>query len=127
MEPKSYETGLKVRTEVLGEAHVQRSLNDVDDFNRELQQIVTGFAWGEIWSRPGLNRRERSLINLGMLTALGKPHEFQTHVRGALNNGVTREEIREVLLQTAVYCGFPAAIDAFRNARAVFKELDAKR
>ena len=127
MEPKSYETGLKVRTEVLGEAHVHRSLNDVDDFNRELQQIVTGFAWGEIWSRPGLSRRERSILNLGMLTALNRPHEFQTHVRGALNNGLSREEIREILLQTAVYCGFPAAIEAFRNARAVFKELDAKR
>ena len=127
MDSKSYDAGLKVRTEVLGEAHVQRSLNDVDDFNRELQRIVTGFAWGEVWTRPGLSRRERSLLNLGMLTALDKPHEFQTHVRGALNNGLTREEIREALLQTAVYCGFPAAIEAFRNARAVFKEIDAKR
>jgi len=123
----SYEAGLKIRTKVLGEAHVQKSLADVDDFNRDLQQIVTGFAWGQIWSRPGLSLRDRSLINLAMLTALGKPREFQHHLIGALNNGCTKEEIREVLLQAGVYCGFPAAIESFRNAREVFKDLDKHR
>jgi len=122
----SYDAGLKTRMKVLGEAHVKRSLAEVDDFNRDLQQIVTGFAWGQIWTRPGLSHRERSILNLGMLTALNRPHEFKVHVRGALNNGLTREEIREALLQTAVYCGFPAAIEAFRLAREVFKEIDAK-
>ncbi|HYC14791.1 MAG TPA: carboxymuconolactone decarboxylase family protein [Stellaceae bacterium] len=122
----TFDAGLKMRMKVLGEAHVKRSLADVDDFNRDLQQLVTGFGWGQIWTRPGLALRERSILNLGMLTALNRPHEFKVHVRGALNNGVTREEIREVLLQTALYCGFPAAIEAFRLAREVFKELDGK-
>lgn len=122
----SFDAGLEMRTKVLGEAHVKRSLADVDDFNRELQRIVTGFAWGQIWTRPGLAPRDRSLLNLGMLTALNKPHEFKTHLRGALNNGLSREEIREALLQSAVYCGFPAAIEAFRHAREVFKEIDGQ-
>ncbi|HTS93362.1 MAG TPA: carboxymuconolactone decarboxylase family protein [Stellaceae bacterium] len=122
----SFDAGLKMRMKVLGEAHVKRSLADVDDFNRDLQQLVTGFGWGQIWTRPGLSLRERSVLNLGMLTALNRPHEFKVHVRGALNNGVTREEIREVLLQTALYCGFPAAIEAFRLAREVFKDIDGK-
>ena len=122
----TFDAGLKMRMKVLGEAHVKRSLADVDDFNRDLQQLVTGFGWGQIWTRPGLALRERSILNLGMLTALNRPHEFKVHVRGALNNGLTREEIREALLQTAVYCGFPAAIEAFRLAREVFKEIDAK-
>jgi 4-carboxymuconolactone decarboxylase len=120
----SFEAGLTVRKKVLGVKHVDKSLADVDDFNRELQQLVTGFAWGTIWTRPGLSMRERSLINLAMLTALNRPHEFEVHVRGALNNGLTRNEIKEVLLQTAVYCGFPAAIEGFRHARIVFKEVD---
>ena len=122
----SFDAGLKMRMKVLGEAHVKRSLADVDDFNRDLQQLVTGFGWGQIWTRPGLSLRERSVLNLGMLTALNRPHEFKVHVRGALNNGVTREEIREVLLQTALYCGFPAAIEAFRLAREAFKDIDGK-
>ncbi|HVM77416.1 MAG TPA: carboxymuconolactone decarboxylase family protein [Stellaceae bacterium] len=122
----SFDAGLKMRMKVLGEAHVKRSLGEVDDFNRDLQQIVTGFAWGQIWTRPGLSLRERSILNLGMLTALNRPHEFKVHVRGALNNGLTRDEIREVLIQTAVYCGFPAAIEAFRLAREVFKDIDGK-
>ena len=122
----SFDAGLKMRMKVLGETHVKRSLQEVDDFNRELQQIVTGFAWGQIWTRPGLSLRERSILNLGMLTALNRPHEFKVHVRGALNNGLSREEIRELLLQTAIYCGFPAAIEAFRLAREVFKDIDGK-
>ena len=122
----SFDAGLKMRMKVLGEAHVKRSLGEVDDFSRDLQQIVTGFAWGQIWTRPGLSLRERSILNLGMLTALNRPHEFKVHVRGALNNGLARDEIREVLIQTAVYCGFPAAIEAFRLAREVFRDIDAK-
>jgi len=122
----SFDAGLKMRMRVLGEAHVKRSLADVDDFNRDIQELATSFGWGEIWTRPGLSPRERSILNLGMLTALNRPHEFKVHVRGALNNGLTREEIREALLQTAVYCGFPAALEAFRLAREVLKEIDAK-
>lgn len=121
----SFDTGLKIRKAVLGDAHVEKSLADVDDFNRDLQQLVTGFAWGEVWSRPGLTLRERSLLNLAFLTALNRPHELETHLRGALNNGCTTEQIREVLLQAAVYCGFPAAVDSFRIARRVIKEREA--
>ena len=120
----SFDVGLKIRKSVLGEAHVQRSLTDVDDFNRDLQQAVTSFAWGEIWSRQGLSLRERSLITLAFLTALNRPREFEHHLVGALNNGCTKEQIRELLLHAAVYCGFPAAVDGFRNARNVFKETD---
>jgi 4-carboxymuconolactone decarboxylase len=86
---------------------------------------VTQYCWGDVWNRPGLDRRTRSLLNLAMLTALNRPHELKLHVRGALRNGVTQEEIREVFLQTAIYCGVPAAIDSFRNAREVFKEMGA--
>ncbi len=122
----SFDVGLKIRKTVLGEAHVERSLSEVDDFNRDLQNMVTGFAWGEVWSRPGLSLRERSLINLAFLTALNRPHEFETHLNGALNNGCTKEQIREVLLQAAVYCGFPASVDSFRIARRVLKERETK-
>lgn len=123
----SFDTGLKIRKSVLGAAHVERSLSEVDDFNRDLQQLVTGFAWGEVWSRPGLALRERSLLTLAFLTALNRPHELETHLNGALNNGCTKEQIREVFLQAGVYCGFPAAVDAFRIARRVFKEREAAK
>ena len=123
----SFDTGLKIRKSVLGAAHVERSLSEVDDFNRDLQQLVTGFAWGEIWSRPGLALRERSLLTLAFLAALNRPHELETHLNGALNNGCTKEQIREVFLQAGVYCGFPAAVDAFRIARRVFKEREAAK
>ncbi len=122
MTQESFDRGLAIRREVLGNDYVDAALRNVDDFTRDLQQIVTSFAWGDIWSRTGLERRDRSLINLAMLTALNRPHELRLHVRGALNNGVTKDEIREVLLQTAVYCGVPAAIDSFRVAREVFAE-----
>jgi 4-carboxymuconolactone decarboxylase len=123
----SYDTGLKIRKSVLGDAHVERSLNEVDDFNRDLQHLVTGFAWGEVWSRPGLSLAERSLMTLAFLAALNRPHELETHLNGALNNGCTKEQIREVFLQAGVYCGFPAAVDAFRVARRVFKEREAAK
>ncbi len=117
-----YETGLRIRREVLGAEYVDKSIAMSDDFNRPLQELVTQYCWGAVWSRPGLNRKTRSLINLAMLTALNRPHEVKLHLKGALNNGCSREEIMEVLLQTAIYCGVPAAIDSFRLAREVFNE-----
>ncbi|WP_418316991.1 4-carboxymuconolactone decarboxylase [Piscinibacter sakaiensis] len=125
MDEDLFDKGLQTRREVLGAAYVDASISNADDFNRPMQELVTQYCWGDVWNRPGLDRRTRSLLNLAMLTALNRPHEFRLHVRGALNNGVTREEIREVLLQTAIYCGVPAAIDGFRNAREVFNEVDA--
>ena len=119
-----YETGLKIRWEVVGAEYVDRSLAEADEFTQPLQEIVTRYCWGEIWSRPGVSRRDRSLINLAMISALNRPHELKLHVRGALNNGLSRDEIREVFLQVAIYCGVPAALDSFRVAKEVFKSLD---
>jgi 4-carboxymuconolactone decarboxylase len=117
-----FDQGLQTRREVLGAAYVDAALKGADDFSRPMQELVTQYCWGDIWNRPGLDRRSRSLLNLGMLTALNRPHELRIHLRGALNNGVTKDEIREVFLQAAVYCGLPAAIDAMRVAREVFQE-----
>ena len=117
-----YEQGLAVRREVLGREYVDRAIEAADDFTRPLQELVTEYCWGAVWTRPGLERRDRSLVNLGMIAALNRPHELKLHVRGALANGVTEEEIREVLLQAAIYCGVPASIDAFRVAREVLDE-----
>jgi 4-carboxymuconolactone decarboxylase len=111
-----FDVGMGVRSEVLGAEHVERSLEGSSAFARPMQDLVTEYCWGAVWSRPGLDRRSRSLINLGILTALNRRHELGVHVRGALNNGVTPEEIREVLLQAAVYAGVPAGMDAFRIA-----------
>jgi 4-carboxymuconolactone decarboxylase len=115
---------LKTRREVLGADYVDKAIASADDFNRPLQELITTYAWNGIWNRPGLDRKTRSLLNLAMLTALNRPHELRLHVRGALNNGVTRDEIKEVFLQTAIYCGVPAAMDSFRVARELFKEMD---
>jgi 4-carboxymuconolactone decarboxylase len=117
-----YEKGLSVRREVLGADYVDNAIRSADDFNRPLQELVTEYCWGAVWGRPGLPKKTRSMLNLAMLTALGRPHELKLHVKGALKNGVTREEIMEVLLQTGIYCGVPAAVDAFRTAREAFKE-----
>ena len=125
MSSEKFEAGLKVRKEVLGEQYVSRALDNVDEFNRPMQELVTEYCWGEIWTRDGLPRKTRSLLNLAMLTALNRPHEVRAHVLGALNNGVTREEIMETFLQAAIYCGVPAGIDSFRTAKEVFAELDA--
>jgi 4-carboxymuconolactone decarboxylase len=122
---ETYEQGLSVRREVLGEAHVDRSLAQVSDFSRPIQELVTEYCWGEIWSRDGLPRATRSLINIAMLTALNRGHELGVHVRGALNNGVTEQEIQEVLLQTAIYVGVPASLESFRIAEGVIKEMRA--
>ena len=117
-----YEQGMKVRREVLGDVYVDKSLQNRNAFNEEFQDLITRYAWGEIWSRTGLSRQTRSLITLAMMVALNRGDEFRMHVRAALNNGVTREEIREVLLQTAIYCGVPAANGAFHIAQEVFSE-----
>jgi 4-carboxymuconolactone decarboxylase len=124
---KTYEEGLAVRREVLGTEYVDGSIAGADSFTRPWQEFVTEWCWGGVWTRPGLARKTRSLLNLGMLAALNRPAEIRLHVRGALNNGVTREEIAEVFLQVAVYAGAPAAMDAFRTAKEVFKEMDGKR
>jgi 4-carboxymuconolactone decarboxylase len=124
MDKKRYEEGLAVRRAVLGAEYVEQSLRSADDFTRPLQDLITEYCWGEIWTRPGLDRRTRSFLNLAMLTALNRPHEIKLHVRGALNNGLTREELMEVFLQSAIYCGVPAALDALRVAKAVFTEID---
>ncbi|MEX2658127.1 MAG: 4-carboxymuconolactone decarboxylase [Acidimicrobiales bacterium] len=120
-----FKRGLEVRREVLGEEHVNRSLAEVSDFGENVQVLVTELAWGDIWSRPGLDRRTRSLINLAMLTALNRMHEFGVHVRGAVTNGCTIDEIKEVLLQTTVYCGAPAALESFRIAERILDEVAA--
>src|SRR5689334_6844564 len=118
-----YEKGLSVRREVLGADYVDNAIRSADDFNRPLQELVTEYCWGAVWGRPGLPKKTRSMLNLAMLTALGRPHELKLHVKGALKNGVTREEISEILLHAAVYAGVPAAVDAFRTAREVLKEV----
>ncbi len=126
MDRKRFEEGLAIRREVLGEEQAKWALSSVDNFTRPLQELVTEYCWGEIWARPGLPRKIRSLLNLGILAALNRPHEFRTHLRGALRNGCTREEILEVILQTAIYCGVPAAVDSVRVARDVFDEVADK-
>jgi 4-carboxymuconolactone decarboxylase len=118
-----FERGLKTRREVLGEDYVERSLANATDFNWGAQTLTTEWAWDEIWSRPGLDRRSRSLLNLGMLAALNRPHEFKVHVRGAIHNGLTVEELQEVLRQIGGYCGVPAAMDCFRLASEVLKDM----
>jgi len=122
-----WEKGLEIRREVVGEDHVERSLAAMDDFNQPLQEYITKYAWGDVWRRPGLARRDRSILNLGMLVALNRGHELKLHLRGAIRNGLTREEIRECLLQTVVYVGAPAALDAFRVAKEVFAEMEASK
>jgi 4-carboxymuconolactone decarboxylase len=123
-EKERYEKGIEARKAVLGQEHVARAQSTADDFNREFQDLITRYAWGEIWTRPGLPRRTRSLLTLAMMVALNRGDEFRMHVRAAANNGVTREEIKEVLLQSAIYCGVPTANSAFHAAAEVFQEMD---
>jgi 4-carboxymuconolactone decarboxylase len=120
-----FDAGLAIRREVLGSDYVDRSLAGADDFTRPLQELVTEYGWGAVWSRPGLERKTRSMLNLAMMTALNRPHELALHVRGALTNGVTRDEIREIFLHAAIYCGLPAALDSFRVARQVFADVES--
>lgn len=124
MDKATHDKGLSIRTDVLGKTYVENAIRSADDFNRPFQELVTEYCWGAVWGREGLSRQTRSIINLAMLSALNRPHELEMHLKGALNNGVSREEIREVLMQVAIYCGVPAAVDAFRVARKVFAEID---
>jgi len=122
-----FERGLEIRKSVLGKEFVEKSISSADDFNRPMQELVTEYCWGAVWGREGLSKKTRSMLNLAMLCALNRPHELRMHLAGALRNGVTRDEIREVLLQVAIYCGVPAGVDAFRNAREVFAEIDGAK
>lgn len=124
MKNEDYERGLSLRKEVLGAEYVERSFANSDEFSRPIQDLSTEYCWGKIWSREGLTRRERSLLNVGMISALNRPHELKLHIKAAISNGLTREEIREALLQVAVYCGMPAGLDSTRIAREAFAELD---
>lgn len=123
---ETFDKGLAIRKAVLGEDYVTRSFESADDFNRPMQELVTEYCWGHVWGREGLPRKTRSIINLAMISALNRPHELKMHIKGALNNGLSNDEIREVFLQVAIYCGVPAAVDSFRIAREVFEEADAK-
>jgi 4-carboxymuconolactone decarboxylase len=122
-----YKEGMTVRRAVLGDAHVDRTLKNANEFNQDFQDFITRYAWGEIWMRPGLPRHSRSLISIAMLVALNRADELRMHIRAAFRNGVTRDEIKEVLLQSAIYCGVPAANSAFHAAEAVFAEMDGQR
>jgi 4-carboxymuconolactone decarboxylase len=118
-----YERGLRARREVFGAEQVDRAVSEASDFARPMQELLTEYCWGEIWSRPGLDRRTRSMLTIVMLTALNRMHELEVHVRGAVTNGVTEDEIRECLLQALIYCGAPAALESFRTAERVLTEL----
>jgi 4-carboxymuconolactone decarboxylase len=123
MDKPMFDKGLAIRKSVLGAEFVDNAFKTADDFNREFQELVTQYCWGEVWGRPGLDNKTRSMLNLAMLSALNRPHEIKLHVRGALNNGLTKEDIKEVFMQVAIYCGVPAGVDGFRIAREVFKEM----
>ncbi len=125
-ENPKFKAGLAVRRAVLGDEYVNKSLANVDEFTEPLQQFLTENAWGTVWVRDGLDRKTRSMLNLAMLTALNRPNELKLHIKGALNNGVTKEEMREIFLQAAVYCGAPAGLDSFKIAQQVFKEEAAQ-
>ncbi len=127
MDQKRYELGLAKRKQVLGDAYVEKSLQNVDDFNRDFQRLLTEYCWGETWGDETLKPRERSILNLGMIAALGKMEEFALHTRGALNNGLTPNEIRAVLTQVAIYCGAPVGVDCFRHARPIIAEHEKNK
>ena len=127
MDKATFDKGLEIRKSVLGAEFVEKSFASADDFNKPFQELVTEYCWGAVWGREGLPKKTRSMLNLAMISALNRPHELKLHIKGALNNGVTREEIREVFLQVAIYCGVPAGVDSFRQAREVFGELDQKK
>ena len=127
MSNEKFEKGLKLRKQVLGAEYVEKSMASADSFSMPMQELSTEYCWGHVWTRPGLALRDRSLINIAMISALNRPHELKLHVKAALNNGLSREEIREVILQVAVYCGVPAGIDSTRIAREAFAELDAAK
>jgi len=127
MDQKTFERGREIRSSVLGKDFVDNAFKTADDFNRPLQEIVTEYCWGAIWGREELPKKTRSMLNLAMISALNRPHELKAHIKGALVNGVTRVEIREILLQVAIYCGVPAAVDSFRIAREAFAESETAK
>ena len=122
-----FKKGLAILREVIGAAYVDKSVNSSSEFMKPMQKLTTEWCWGEIWSRPGLERRTRSMLNLAMLTALNRPNEIRLHVRGAVNNGVSTQEMQEVLLQACIYCGVPAALDAFKVAQEVIQQIEAEQ
>ena len=126
MDKELRDKGLAVRKDVLGAEYVERAFRTADDFNRPFQELVTEYCWGAVWGRDGLDKKTRSLLNLAMISCLNRPHELRLHIAGALTNGVSREEIREVFMQVAIYAGVPAGVDSFRAAKEVFAQLDKK-
>lgn len=122
----AFRRGLRTRRDVLGDAYVNKSLDSATDYSFPMQELITEYCWNAIWNRPGLDRRSRSLLNLGMIAALGRKKELKLHIRGALNNGLTREELREAFMQVAVYCGVPAGLDSFNVAQEVLAEIDGE-
>ena len=126
MNKELFEKGLAIRKSVLGAEYVEKSIAAADDFNRPMQELTTEYCWGWCWGREGLDKKTRSIINLAMISALNRPNELKMHVKGAIRNGLTKEEIREVLLQVAIYCGIPAGVDSFRVAKEAFAELEKK-
>ena len=127
MDKATFELGREIRSSVLGKEFVDAAFKAADDFNMPMQELVTEYCWGAVWGRPGLDKKQRSMLNLAMISALNRPHELKMHVKGALKNGVTRDEIREIFLQVAIYCGVPAGVDSFRVAREAFAELDKEQ
>ena len=127
MDKETFDRGLEIRKSVLGAEFVENSFKSADAFNRPMQELATEYCWGYVWGREGLPKKTRSMLNLAMISALNRPHELKMHIAGALRNGVSREEICEVFLQVAIYCGVPAGVDSFRNAREVFAEIDKKK
>jgi 4-carboxymuconolactone decarboxylase len=124
MNKELFDKGLEIRKSVLGKEFVENAIRNADDFNMPMQELATEYCWGYVWGRPGLDKRTRSFLNLAMIAALNRPHELKIHVQGALRNGLTRQEIMEVFLQVAIYCGVPAGVDSFRIAREAFAEYD---
>jgi 4-carboxymuconolactone decarboxylase len=124
MDKETFEKGLEIRKSVLGAEFVDAAFKSANDFNRPMQELVTEYCWGAVWGREGLSKKTRSMLNLAMISALNRPHELKLHIAGALKNGVTRDEIREIFMQVAIYVGVPAGVDSFRQAREVFAELD---
>lgn len=125
MDKDVFERGLSIRKDTLGKEFVEKSFASADDFNMPMQELVTEYCWGAVWGRDNLSRKTRSMLNLAMISALNRPHELKMHVKGALRNGVSKEEIREIFLQVAIYAGVPAGVDSFRIAREAFAELEA--
>ena len=127
MDKKTFDKGLEIRKAVLGKEYVETSLKTADDFSMPMQELTTEYCWGWVWGREELPRKTRSLLNLAMISVLNRPHELRLHIKGALTNGVTREEIREVFLQVAIYAGVPAGVDSFRAAKEVFAQIDQEK